>query len=76
MSIRNMVCQPVRSRAACHEVRVNDDDHTWRLVCHFAADAIVLLDVFSKKTPGTPQLVIEGCQKRLAGYQRVTQRKG
>jgi phage-related protein len=60
----------------CHELRVNDGDHAWRLVYHIAGDAIVLLDVFSKKTPATPQPVIERCRKRLAEYQRVTQRKG
>ena len=60
----------------CHELRVNDGEHTWRVVYHIASDAIVLLDVFSKKTPATPRPVIESCQKRLAGYQRVTQSKG
>lgn len=60
----------------CHELRVNDGDHTWRLVYHIATDAIVLLDVVSKKTPATPQSVIESCQKRLAEYQRLTQGKG
>ena len=60
----------------CHELRVTDGEHTWRLVYHVAADAIVLLDVFSKKTPATPKSVIENCKVRLAEYQRLTQRKG
>jgi phage-related protein len=59
----------------CCELRVNDGEHAWRLVYHIAPDAIVLLDVFSKKTRATPQPVIENCRKRLAEYQRVTQRK-
>ena len=34
----------------CHELRIIDHDQTWRIVYHVARDAIVILDVFSKKT--------------------------
>jgi phage-related protein len=60
----------------CLELRVNDRDQTWRLMCHVDADAVVILDVFSKKTPTTSQTVIENCRKRLGEYRRVTQREG
>jgi len=31
-------------------------------------DAIVILEVFSKKTPATPQSVINACKARLREY--------
>ena len=38
----------------CHELRVVDRDATWRIVYHLASDAVVILEVFSKKTPTLP----------------------
>jgi phage-related protein len=32
------------------------------------ADAIVLVEVFSKKTRQTPQVVIDNCRRRLRAY--------
>jgi len=55
----------------CHELRINDHDQTWRIVYHVDRDAIVILDVLSKKTQTTPVQIIEVCQKRLATYTRV-----
>jgi phage-related protein len=59
---------------ACHELRVTDRDQTWRIVYHVAADAVVVLDVFSKKTETTPAAVLEACRRRLAAYQAATKR--
>ena len=33
----------------CHELRISDHDQTWRIVYHVARDAVVILEVFSKK---------------------------
>jgi phage-related protein len=52
----------------CHELRVQDRDQTWRIVLRTDSDAIVILEVFSKKTQATPDLVIRTCQRRLASY--------
>ena len=52
----------------CHELRVNDKNKTWRLVYRTDPDAIVILDVFEKKTGQTPRQVIENCQRRLRAY--------
>jgi len=52
----------------CHELRVADIDKTWRIIYHIDADAIVILDVFSKKTRATPQLVIDRSRRRLREY--------
>jgi phage-related protein len=55
----------------CHELRVNDDGRTWRIVYHLEYDALVILDVFSKKTEATPQGALDSCRKRLAAYRRA-----
>lgn len=55
--------------AHCLELRVNDRNKTWRLICSIDEDFIVVLDVFSKTTQKTPQLVIENCKKRLRSWE-------
>jgi phage-related protein len=52
----------------CHELRINDTDTTWRLVYRIDPDAIVIAEVFAKKTEKTPKDVIEACKKRLKEY--------
>lgn len=52
----------------CHELRIPDRDQTWRIVYRSDPDAIVILEVFSKKTASTPKQVIEACKKRLREY--------
>ena len=53
----------------CHELRVNDTNKTWRLIYRLDADAVVILDVFEKKTSKTPAAVIETCRRRLKAYE-------
>ncbi|MEC4896017.1 MAG: type II toxin-antitoxin system RelE/ParE family toxin [Oscillatoria sp. PMC 1051.18] len=55
----------------CHELRINDVDQTWRIIYLIDEDAIVILDVFSKKTQKTPKDVIERCQKPLLFYKEI-----
>ncbi len=52
----------------CHELRINDKGVTWRIMYRIDADAIVILDVFAKKTQKTPQNVLDVCKKRLQLY--------
>ena len=52
----------------CHELRIQDKQQNWRIVYRADADAIVLVEVFSKKTGKTPKSVIELCQQRLKDY--------
>jgi phage-related protein len=54
--------------ARCHELRVQDAAATWRIMYHVAKDAIVLLDVFCKKTHQTPRVVVDQCRRRLRAY--------
>jgi len=49
----------------CHELRIQDTQQTWRVVYRIDPDAIILVEVFSKKTGKTPKNVIELCQQRL-----------
>lgn len=55
----------------CHELRVKDEDHDWRIVTSFEPDAVVILEVFGKKTAKTPQQVIEACKRRLKRYRQA-----
>jgi phage-related protein len=52
----------------CHELRVPDDTKIWRIVHRLDDDAIVILDVFAKKTRKTPRAVINRCKKRIREY--------
>ena len=52
----------------CHELRINDVGQTWRIVYRIDEDAIVIAEVFAKKTRQTPDFVIKTCQKRLKEY--------
>ena len=57
--------------SGCHELRLWDAGHSWRIVCFLDADAIVIIEVFAKKTRATPTEVIQMCQKRLAAYRHA-----
>ena len=57
--------------ARCHELRIVDTQATWRVMYRIDPDAIVLLDVFTKKTARTPKSVVENCRRRLRQYDAV-----
>ena len=52
----------------CHELRIPDEDVTWRIVYRLDSDAVVIGEVFPKKTGKTPQKVIDTCKRRLKRY--------
>jgi len=52
----------------CHELRIVDSGHAWRIIYRIDPDAIVIVDLFSKKTPATPAAVIDRCKGRLRRY--------
>lgn len=54
----------------CHELRVNDERKTWRIMVRVDPDALLILEVFAKKTPKTPPDVIEACKRRLRAYDK------
>ena len=59
----------------CHELRINDQAGTFRVMYRTDPDAIVVLEVFGKKTPQTPRIVIEACKRRVREYDRLMSAK-
>ena len=58
-----------------HELRIPDQDVTWRIMYRVDSDAVIVAEVFAKKTQATPQQVIDVCKKRLRGYDKATKGK-
>lgn len=56
----------------CSELRIRDDNKTWRIMVRVDSDAVVIVDVFSKKTRTTPSKVIQACRERLRRYDETT----
>jgi len=54
--------------AGCHELRIQDKNVSWRIIYRTDPDAIVMVDVFEKKTGRTPKRVIDTCKARLKEY--------
>ena len=52
----------------CHELRINDENVTWRIIYRIYTNAILILEVFEKKTNRTPKSVINVCKKRIKRY--------
>ena len=57
----------------CHELRIPDEDVTWRIVYRTDSDAIVIAEVFPKKTGKTSKKVIDTCKRRFKAYDEVTE---
>ncbi len=54
--------------ARCHELRIIDAAATWRIVYRTDTDAIIIAEVFSKKTGQTPKSINKICKKRFKEY--------
>jgi len=52
----------------CHELRIPDTNVSWRIVYRIDSDAIVVVEVFAKKTGKTPKSIIDTCKARLGEY--------
>lgn len=52
----------------CHELRIKDGDSTWRILHRIDPDAILILEVFQKKTSKTPKSVTGICRQRMQQY--------
>ena len=52
----------------CHELRINDENLVWRIIYRIDEDAIVILEVFDKKTAQTPKKVIDVCKDSIKVY--------
>jgi phage-related protein len=47
-----------------------DEEATWRILYYVADDAVVILEVFSKKTRTTPKRALDSARARLRKYLR------
>lgn len=56
----------------CHELRIDDQTQTWRIIYRIDPDALVIPEVLKKKTKKTPPEVIKMSQKRLKAYDDLT----
>lgn len=54
--------------ARCYELRIVNGEKNWRVVYRIDTDAIVILEVFQKKTQATPKYVIDNCKRRIKQY--------
>ena len=55
----------------CAELRIVDENVTWRIMYRVDPDAVLIADVFAKKTQSTPKSVIDQCKKRFVAYDKV-----
>jgi phage-related protein len=53
----------------CYELRINDKNLTWRIIYRIYSDAILILEVFEKKTSKTPKSIIDVCKQRIKRYE-------
>ena len=54
--------------ARCNELRIDDENKSWRIVYRLDSDAIVILEVFEKRTRKTTKDVIDNCKRRVRLY--------
>ena len=62
----------------CGALRVRDSNHHWRIMYRIDSDAILVLEVYPKKTRKIPGQVINRCKDRLKNYDaavRVAKKK-
>jgi phage-related protein len=53
-------------------LRIVDEGVTWRIIGRLDPDAVVIVEVFRKKTRQTPGQVIAECRRRLRQYDELT----
>ncbi|MBW1836740.1 MAG: type II toxin-antitoxin system RelE/ParE family toxin [Deltaproteobacteria bacterium] len=53
----------------CHELRINDENLTWRIIYRLYTDAILTLEIFEKKTSKTPKSIIGVYKQRIKRYE-------
>ena len=52
----------------CGALRVRDEGHNWRILYRIDTDAVLVLDIYAKKTRTIPDEVIDRCKLRLKRY--------
>jgi len=52
----------------CHELIIVDKNKSWRIIYRLDDDAVVVLEVFEKKTKQTPKKIVDVCKIRITHY--------
>jgi len=52
----------------CGALRVRDAEHDWRIIYRVDSDAVLVVEVYSKKTRKIPDEVMERSRRRLKQY--------
>lgn len=55
----------------CGALRIRDAEHNWRIMFRADSDAILILEVYSKKTRKIPDEVMSRCKDRLKRFDAV-----
>ena len=58
----------------CGAIRVRDGAHNWRIMYRLDADAVLVVDVYAKKTRTIPDEVVDRCKKRLRDYDALVKK--
>ena len=56
----------------CHELRIVDTNKTWRIIYRIDSDAIIVADIFAKKTQQTPHPVMDSSKARFKAYDQAS----
>ena len=54
----------------CHELRITDRNHSWRIMYKAEVDRVLILEVFDKNVNKTPKSIIESCKRTLSYYDK------
>lgn len=63
-----LIQSEIKTPPFSEQARIIDGNKNWRVVYSIERDAILILEVFLKKTQTTPKDVIDKCRKRLSSY--------
>ncbi len=55
----------------CHELRIKDERREWRIIYRLDSDAVLILEVFLKKSRQTPTSVLSVCRDRMHRYDEL-----
>ena len=58
-------------QSRCGALRVRDAEHNWRIMYRIDSDAVLVLEVYSKKSRTIPDEVIGRCKNRLRRYDTI-----
>lgn len=61
--------------ARCGALRIRDGEHNWRIMYRIDNDAVLVLEVYAKKTRKIPDVVIARCKQRLKRFNAAAKKQ-